>query len=235
MIINIKKDMELEEKLLSRKGKVDVNTTFKKDTDLFQVWQRYQHSLYLFNVEKLPIGMDRVLEETKEIISINQIMAFAHVAEETTDEHLNTVIASTYVSCLLQNAYNDGQNEFNFKNHKLVPWLRFVKGTEERPLKISIEGDVSKYFAVGCEYTHIVIRGDINIVGFAHNAMKSTFEIYGEFYGENMNTLENEVFGECNGCTFITDNKSTLDVLTGYISDENRIMFKDQVVRDYDN
>ncbi len=138
------------------------------------------------------------INEMDIILTPLQIKSILEVATSS-NHHLHRNYSGYFISKLVQNSYDEGYNNFNFSwSGELYSLPYRGKGTEERPLFITIRGDVGFAFANYNEHSIITLHG------------YTQYRRYGD-YARN--------------CTFKTSKMKTLFYFLRDISTHNEVIF----------
>ncbi len=127
--------------------------------------------LYVTKIIELDVAVDQKL--------INNILLDI-AAFEAGDEFANR--AGPFISALVHVAYNQNHNNFEINVRHLntpINWLgTHVIGTEERPLKLSMQGDFGRLCALLCKRADITLEGTA-YDGFGESAKYSKVKVFG--------------------------------------------------------
>jgi hypothetical protein len=108
--------------------------------------------------------------QTDLTLTPSEINLFLSVVQEDFEHENYPHFPGVYTSRLIMNSYNQGNHNFNlnFKDHPL-DFIGHLYGTEDHPLKISVEGNVGSSFAYFSQYLDVVINGNCG-TNFGNNS-----------------------------------------------------------------
>ena len=179
-----------------------------EDSDIKQVLRNYEEML-VYDPDKVGIlggdpdeQFDKFRTLNNIILSPDKISTFAKITvcyENHENFRINTGL---FISALIQNSYDSGNNNFYFKTNN-IEWLgTYNKGNKENPLVISIEENHGTRIGEETEYSTFNIKENHGTeIGW--DAKHSTFNIE-ENQGENIGW-------DAKHSTFKSSNEKTLD------------------------
>ena len=172
----------------------------------------------------------RIIWKLDDILTPNEINAFLQLTmcyEEHKQYSLNTGI---FLTKLIENSYNNGNNQFRLDivTSKMLNYLVWdFKGTDERPIDITISGSIGDNFGyraehincliennagnscgVGIRYSKIIVAGACEANELGRSATASTFKVgtLKQKAYQRDNFLHNAFF-----CIFDVDNAQSFD------------------------
>jgi hypothetical protein len=158
------------------------------------------------------------IDKIDDVLTPEQINAFLQsTAAYEEDSELFDIHRGAFVSCLIQTSYEAGYNDFHLDTtalrdvRSLGAW---VKGAEERPIQITISGNIGHHCGRAAHYMRIHVTGNTG-QDFAMDARYSVFTVEGG--------VEHNCGLGAEKCTFKTPDKATLVEMLSMVEKGNKV------------
>ncbi len=173
-------------------GKVEGEKEVEENPDIAAAFAQYKEMLRVSDIAR-----GDLIKELDIILNPRQVEAF--VLRTSPDHHLpNFFYSGEFFSKLIQNSYEAGYNDFNFDTqNRIIHYLPYnCQGSKERPLSLTIHGELGIGFADNVEHLNIALHGTLGYKRFARYAFHCTFKtsnMEALFYFVRNLTRNNEV------------------------------------------
>ncbi len=182
----------------------------------------------------------------KDVLKPKEIDQFLKTTTQYEQHSAYQKLTGTYITRLIQNSYNKGNNNFTIDKTDtgaLEYFLSHAEGYEERPLNVKIKGDIGTFSGLGMQNCNIEVDGNVNkefaimsygcditIRGDAGNnlgedAENTTFTVYGSIGKDCGGNQARSTIGAAQECIFKTPNQETLDTMLEDVEEGNTIIF----------
>ena len=246
LITEIKKDKDLEEKLLGREGKVDEVKMFKSTKEYSNLFSDYKKlmSSAMEGHEVSSRYLNEYVQVTHERITPAEIQIFHDLFAEECE---NIEKFSVFLTNLIQNNYNAGNNNFEFTIlDNLSSYCIRLIGSEYDPLIIKVNGNMSTNAFFECTNVDLHCLGNVyEYLGF--QAYDSKFLIEGDAVdvgqiATNCTFILHGNIGirpgeKAKDCIFKAKNMEDVKLLHKDVNNGNHVYFidadgKDHLIRD---
>ncbi len=107
------------------------------------------------------------IEDISKILTPEEINQFLQMTIEIESHDNYQVRTGIFLSRLIQNSYDAGNNDFHLDTTSLTRHLTYfcmlIEGEEERPININIRGDVGYSFGFKSQYAKFTITGNVGL------------------------------------------------------------------------
>tara|TARA_Y100000310_G_scaffold281791_1_gene302537 strand:- start:4168 stop:4926 length:759 start_codon:yes stop_codon:yes gene_type:complete len=250
MIGEVKKDIGLEEKLLSRDGSMDdVKNLISSNSKFEELLKFYEDFLSVCkgDVEEMDILQGPT---TDIVLSPKNILAFLNATISFSSYSNYMKVTGKVITNLLQNSFDAGYNDFLLSN--AAEDLEFLavqlQGNSKNHLNLRLEGGVGQVFAGSAQYINVLASGgaaeyscmrssDCNFtfyqavvpVEFASDAEDCIFELYGGFTGfdKKLTGLYFNPGVNSKDCKYIFNNEHIVNFVKEILEPENTVRLVD--------
>jgi hypothetical protein len=229
----VRKGKGIEEVLGSHSGQsVDSSRTVETvgESYLVRLFKKYEH--------------DETSEVT-EVLSPGEIDSLLFIAAEIEEEGYDSYQTGCLIGLLINNSYNAGNDDFVLNTHSINPEYvkklsalgALLEGEPDRPINLTINGYGGDYVGDSARHSNITVTDGAGEFLGAH-AKGSTFTVHGDtgrtlatcaedctfrLYGRLHWVGPGDIGPRSKGCTFISDNKKTVDSLLTWLPPDSTI------------
>ncbi len=164
-------------------------------------------------------------ERLRQILTPEEINQFLQNTIQYESHENYSAVTGSFISELIQNSYAAGHNKFTLNTRSLAQplnWLgQFLKGEENSPIEVIVDGDVGEYCGDSSKHVVFDIRGNAGGL-FGQFAQYSSFTVHGSVNGKVAEGAEKSTFHLHGDFSFPNWPPPSRTTLTAYSKDGYR-------------